>query len=124
MNNPQKFRKKPVVIEAMGPLTFDNIGSAARWIRSNGGDVVLLLPDPGSPDCPEFGGHAVRHYCPSCTYNDVTPHLGIDTLEGRMRADLGDYVIKGVRGEFYPCKPGIFGATYEELFIDDIEVKS
>jgi hypothetical protein len=41
--------------------------------------------------------------------------LHIVTLEGIMRADVGDYIIKGVQGEFYPCKPDIFAATYEEL---------
>lgn len=41
--------------------------------------------------------------------------IAIDTLEGRMRADKGDYIIKGIAGEFYPCKPDIFKATYEEV---------
>jgi hypothetical protein len=39
--------------------------------------------------------------------------LFIDTLEGRMQVSEGDYVIKGVKGEFYPCKPDIFTASYE-----------
>ena len=37
----------------------------------------------------------------------------IETLEGEMHADIGDYIIKGVQGEFYPCKPEIFNATYD-----------
>lgn len=41
--------------------------------------------------------------------------LQIETLEGIMDARIGDYVIKGVEGEFYPCKPSIFEATYEAL---------
>lgn len=41
--------------------------------------------------------------------------LIIPTLEGKMRASLGDYIIKGVNGEFYPCKPDIFDKTYEEV---------
>ena len=41
--------------------------------------------------------------------------LFVDTLEGRMKADVGDYIIKGVAGEFYPCKPDIFLATYEPV---------
>lgn len=41
----------------------------------------------------------------------------IKTLEGIMMADEGDYIIKGVRGEFYPCKPDIFKATYEEVAV-------
>lgn len=39
--------------------------------------------------------------------------MGIVTLEGTMRADQGDYIIKGIQGEIYPCKPDIFEATYE-----------
>lgn len=42
------------------------------------------------------------------------PTLKIDTLEGVMTASVGDYIIKGVKGEFYPCKPDIFEKTYEE----------
>lgn len=45
--------------------------------------------------------------CPEC------PVFFIGTLEGRMRADRDDWIIKGVKGEFYPCKPEIFEATYE-----------
>lgn len=41
--------------------------------------------------------------------------IQISTLEGTMTARLGDYVIRGVQGEFYPCKPDIFDATYEEV---------
>ncbi|WP_205683908.1 hypothetical protein [Cryobacterium aureum] len=43
----------------------------------------------------------------------VPEHMEIRTLEGKMRADVGDVVIKGIQGEFYPCKPDIFAATYE-----------
>jgi len=65
--------------------------------------------------------------------------LDIETLEGTMRADPGDYIIKGVKGEPYPCKPDIFAATYEkankpktlsdylkewETSIDELEAKS
>lgn len=39
----------------------------------------------------------------------------IETLEGVLKADIGDYIITGVRGEQYPCKPDIFEATYEEV---------
>ena len=42
-------------------------------------------------------------------------YLLIDTLEGVMKARVGDYIIKGVHGEFYPCKPDIFNETYEDL---------
>jgi len=43
----------------------------------------------------------------------------IDTLEGQMTADYGDYIIKGVKGEFYPCKPDIFEMTYEEVIVQE-----
>lgn len=52
------------------------------------------------------------------TKNEVENHesvLIIPTLEGDMYASLNDYIIKGVKGEFYPCKPNIFLATYEEV---------
>lgn len=45
---------------------------------------------------------------------DFGAHMLIDTLEGIMRADISDYIIRGVKGEFYPCKPDVFTATYEE----------
>lgn len=41
--------------------------------------------------------------------------LGIPTLEGIMQASIGDYIIKGIRGEYYPCKPDIFKVTYDEV---------
>lgn len=52
------------------------------------------------------------------TKNEVKNHesvLIISTLEGDMYASLNDYIIKGVNGEFYPCKPDIFNKTYEEV---------
>lgn len=47
--------------------------------------------------------------------------IAIDTLEGTMRVDYGDYIIKGVKGEFYPCKPDIFKQTYDEIIDDNKE---
>lgn len=87
MSKPKLYRKKPVVIEAM---LFDgsNGMEVYDWISRHGGSV------------------SARGY-------DKT--VVIDTLEGEMTANAGDYVIKGVKGEFYPCKPDIFAATYEEV---------
>jgi hypothetical protein len=48
-------------------------------------------------------------------YTLVNGILGVYSLEGVMWASVGDYIIKGVRGEFYPCKPDIFKETYEEV---------
>ena len=45
----------------------------------------------------------------------VENDLFIRTLEGHMKADIGDYVIKGIQGEVYPCKPDIFEASYEKV---------
>lgn len=50
-------------------------------------------------------------------------YLYIVTLEGNMRVNIGDYVIKGVRGEFYPCKPDIFEETYEAINTNDDHIK-
>lgn len=58
---------------------------------------------------------AVQHFVGR--YLDLTPRgLVIPTLEGDHFASVGDYIIKGVKGEFYPCKPDIFYKTYEELY--------
>lgn len=46
--------------------------------------------------------------------------MKIETLEGVMTADIGDYIIKGVKGECYPCKPDIFHMTYEEISEDSL----
>ena len=47
---------------------------------------------------------------------EITPaHIAIDTLESTMKASLDDWIIKGVKGEFYPCKPDIFTVIYEEV---------
>lgn len=45
---------------------------------------------------------------------DYGDHLRIKTLEGEMIANIGDFIIRGVKGEFYPCKPDIFNETYKE----------
>ena len=77
-----KFRKKPVVIEAV----------QYRTIR-----------------------HEVDSFCSLLTWKveqgDEIPY--IQTLEGEMKVSGGDWIIKGIKGEFYPCKPDIFEATYE-----------
>lgn len=86
----KKYRKKPVVIEAVR-YTGNNYNEIAEWMRVN------LGYEPGAQGSPEG------------------VELAIPTLEGIMIASPGDYVIKGVAGEFYPCKPDIFEQTYEEL---------
>jgi hypothetical protein len=71
----------------------------------------------------ETSGRDLAHWCggryryevkPSDP-TDVAEWIDIPTLEGVMRASKGDWIIRGVEGEFYPCKPGIFAATYERI---------
>jgi hypothetical protein len=81
-----KFRKKPVVIEAM-QLTPENGAEVWEWSDSK----------------PFYGPRG-----------EVTG-LRIYTLEGDMKADFGDWIVRGVKGEFYPCKPDIFEVTYEPV---------
>jgi hypothetical protein len=83
-DGPKRYRKKPVVIEAMRfqPSSHDRAFEIEVW----GGKANIDVADHG---------------------------LYVKTLEGRMHVSGGDYVIRGVAGEFYPCKPDIFEATYE-----------
>lgn len=97
MSIPVKYRKKPVVIEAM---QWDGSAESAtpiiNWVLDSGGTARYhehLLD-----------GEYIAH---------PDPFLKIDTLEGVMIASTGDWIIKGVQGEFYPCKPDIFAKTYE-----------
>jgi len=85
----KKFRKKPVVIEAI------------HFTEENKIQVYHTLLE-------------IKQNITSSLYKDV-PCLIIPTLEGEMIANLGDWIIKGVKGELYPCKPDIFEATYEEV---------
>ena len=89
-----KYRKKPVVIEA---VEFRKEGDGGH------GDI--------GPIC-RFLGHVPRIEFTDFPRGSVAA-VFIQTLEGEMRADPGDWIIRGVKGEFYPCKPDIFAATYE-----------
>jgi hypothetical protein len=89
----KRFRKKPVEIEAM-QLGSENGGEIVVWINGQGGDASMR----GGPSGGSRGGSVL-----------------IETLEGTMQASVGDYVIRGVKGEFYPCKADIFDATYEPV---------
>lgn len=91
-----KFRKKPVVIEAM-KLTLQNIAELILWINAG-------LPD-------EAMARAHKPY--------TLDAIQIRTLEGYMIASVGDWIIKGVKGEFYPIKDDIFRATYEPVTQND-----
>lgn len=94
------FRKKPVVIEAI-QLTQDNFVEVEKFI---GYETI-----------------GFRFYCHEGDFVRKTNPLGlnIDTLEGVMQAQLGDYIIRGIKGEYYPCKPDIFIQSYDEV-IDNV----
>lgn len=81
----KKYVKKPIPIEAV------------QWTGMNRAEIANFT-------------HDARF-----TYNDMDVELYIHTLEGDMHANPGDYIIKGVRGEFYPCARDIFEETYMEV---------
>ena len=85
-----KYRKKPVVVEAV------------QWI-----------PEGKPTNMPEwFWNFFMLH---PQHLNEENQSLTIPTLEGKMTAMSGDWIIRGVKGELYPCKPDIFAATYEPV---------
>lgn len=101
-----RFRKKPVEIEAR-VVAADNLAEIASWCDGVSTDAMVWDYDAG----------AYRHPDQSLMFGAQYRDRGvlIRTLEGDMFAGLGDYVIRGVHGEFYPCKPDIFAATYDPV---------
>jgi len=92
--NENKWRKKPVVVEAR-KLTIMNMVAIEEWCGGQIKGTKLPLEERV---------------------------IDIHTLEGEVRADIGDHIIQGVKGEFYPCKPDIFEQTYVKVppaFITD-----
>ena len=89
-----KYRKKPVVIEA---VTFDEFVEIGR---KSGANIVN-----GAPWSFEYKGHAITH--------ETDDRYLIPTLEGIMNFNRGEMLITGVNGEIYPCKMDIFEKTYE-----------
>ena len=94
-----KFRKKPIVIEARQTgQSYDEDCSILKWC----GGYIVGDDDLGGPNEYEYR------------------MIGIDTLEGGFCVSQGDWVIKGIQGEFYSCKPDIFDATYD--LVDDLAI--
>lgn len=90
-----RYRKKPVEVEAMQYPGLREFAAAKRvidWMNAN--DVK---------------------YAKQVAAGQLDVALVIPTLEGDMRVDPDDWIIKGIKGEFYPCKPDIFEATYEKV---------
>ncbi len=90
-----KYRKKPIVIEAI------------QWTGSNLNEIK------------EFVGEALIYDIVDTAWKagKGAPHVNmqIKTLEGNHKCTKGDYIIKGIKGEFYPCKPDIFEMTYKKV---------
>jgi len=96
-----KFRKKPIVIEAV-QLSWRTWNEVCDFL----GDIVSQEnPARTSAEFSDNCGEFVPDYI----------EISIPTLEGFMLARHGDWIIKGVNGEFYPCKPDIFEKTYEAV---------
>jgi hypothetical protein len=123
-----KYRKKPVVIEATvwekngdHPEDYQNVvdvilhdGADAEYVdvpeadaRARGweGAIVRYFRSPGVSG---------KHSCKHCE-REMNAHGWIDSLEGGHIVCPGDWIIRGVKGELYPCKPDIFAATYEAV---------
>lgn len=122
---PIKYRKRPVVIEATQwhsngdhPLDYADSGDDPKQQRNRRrynnweGDVVRYFRDPDVP------GYSECRHCGQV----MRIHGWIETLEGGHIACPGDWIITGIKGEHYPCKPDIFAATYEP--IDQIGISS
>lgn len=86
-----QYRKKPVVIEAV-LYTGKNSAEIADFMKTP--IRTKYTPEEGNP----------------------SGKITIETLEGDMTASIGDFIIKGIQGELYPCKPDIFEKTYEEVW--------
>ena len=84
-----KYRAKPVEIEAIQYNREENIMAVQDWFEGANGREFI--------------------------YDSTDNEYYVVTLEGRMKVSKGDYIIKGLKGEFYPCKPDIFEMKYEQV---------
>lgn len=96
MSRAHTYRKKPVYVQAM-QWTGDNYDEISRFV-----DGTTAMGEGGFSDRLLKG-------------TDHENFLYIMTLEGLMEAKPGDYIIQGIKGEYYPCKPDIFNLTYEQV---------
>jgi len=91
-----RYKKKPIVIEAVRlENNYDSIYDAVEFVFHVGMETSVIGANATVRNVQDDGGFL------------------ISTLEGKMKASFGDYIIKGVKGEIYPCKPDIFEMTYE-----------
>ena len=117
-----KFRKKPVVIEAN--QWFKNGDHPKDYSKTHDGleDGEMRQFSPEYRKARDWEGDLIRYYRrPKCDGENLCRHCNvrmhehgwIDTLEAGHNVCPGDWIIQGIAGEFYPCKPDIFAATYE-----------
>ena len=93
----RQYRKKAVAVKAiLWDGSAETLGAILELARASGVAVGMGCP---ATNCP----------------------LRIGTLEGQMLTQVGDYIIRGVKGELYPCKPDIFAATYDEILPGETE---
>lgn len=120
MTSPKRYRKKPVPVEA-----------SQWWADGDHEEVGLYRHPPVDPITGDISAAddailmgQMRHselsarFCREECDALMDDHGWIDTLEGGHTVCPGDYIIRGIQGEFYPCKPDIFAATYEEVSDD------
>ena len=98
-----KYRKKPVVVEAV-QWTGENHREMWNFLTGKVDEYIQLTGD----------NFYINHNC-------VRGGLVIKTLEGDMSAHIGDYIIKGIKGEFYPCRKEVFEETYEGVKENDFD---
>ena len=102
LNEPRVFQKRPIQIEAM---QWDGTEAGAApvmdWVTNKGGTAALDRRPVRADHHMNRLSYELRMY--------------IQTLEGPMTASPQDWIIRGVKGEFYPCKPDIFAASYEPV---------
>jgi hypothetical protein len=104
MTSPARYRKKPVEIEA-ARISASLVPIGDTELEENAASIAAVSGWLLGHGCRDFKVHG-----------DHAPFgLAIETLEGTMIASPGDWIIRGVKGEFYPCKPDIFAATYEPV---------
>lgn len=100
-----KYRKKPIVVEAI------------QWTGSNLEEIRNFVGN-------DLIENYIKHFDIERTLIKQTlSGIAINTLEGTMIVNYGDYIIKGVNNEFYPCKPDIFKQIYEEIIDDNKKQK-
>ena len=116
MSKPLKYRKKPVVevMQLIGAA--GDTAQVLDWLAAN--LYPMLVGDYTKPETLRYHDQVPGDDSRPDTGFYIDPATGdlmIRTLEGDMRATYGDWIIRGVQGELYPCKPDIFALTYERM---------